>query len=358
MTANVSVLQMNSIEMLASGLLEPMAPRDVLSWIDLTSAQAGNVVKAAHAARCSHRILLGVGWPGAGAGELLDALTLTVHSDVDGMHDKRTVYVDDLDAAVAELTAAISRMPIASATITGLLRAARSLDVHDGLIMESFAYSTLQAGPEYAKWLASVNYRTKPEAGEPVTVDRDGDRLIVTLNRPDRHNALNATMRDALVEALTVAFLDPRITAMTLQGSGPSFSSGGDLTEFGSASDPASAHLIRTQHRPAEQIHALTDRLDDQCLARVHGAVMGGGLELAAFAGRVVADPSSRFLLPELSMGLLPGAGGTVSVARRIGRWRAAWMILSGNIIDAKAALDWGLVDAVQSDRRRNESAR
>jgi enoyl-CoA hydratase/carnithine racemase len=81
---------------------------------------------------------------------------------------------------------------------------------------------------------------------------------------------------------------------------------------------------------------------------RVHGDCIGAGLELPAFAGRVVAAPASRFRLPETAMGLVPGAGGTVSLPRRIGRARTAWLALSGEAINAGTALRWGLVDVVE----------
>lgn len=356
-------LELNTVDELSTGSLEPVSAADVVSWIDLSTAVsitalADVVVAAAAAARASHRVLIGVGWPGAGvADELLDALTVTVHDDPAGAHDRRTVLAahlhTDLDTALARVAASIAATPMAAAVTSQLLRATRSLPVHEALIAESFAYSTLQAGPEYAGWLAAANYRPTAEHGEPVQLRRDGDRLVITLNRPHRHNALDAAMRDGLVDALTVATMDATITDVLLCGNGASFSSGGDLAEFGTASDPATAHLIRTQHRPGEQIHVLATRLGDRCAASVHGAVMGGGLELAAFAARVVAAPNSKFLLPELSMGLLPGAGGTVSVPRRIGRWRAASMILGGNIVDATTALDWGLVDSVEPNDRR-----
>jgi enoyl-CoA hydratase/carnithine racemase len=78
---------------------------------------------------------------------------------------------------------------------------------------------------------------------------------------------------------------------------------------------------------------------------RVHGSCVGAGMELPAFAGRVVAHPAARFALPELSLGLVPGAGGTVSLPRRIGRHRTALLGLTGAVIDAPTALAWGLVD-------------
>jgi enoyl-CoA hydratase/carnithine racemase len=84
--------------------------------------------------------------------------------------------------------------------------------------------------------------------------------------------------------------------------------------------------------------------------AVVHGACVGAGVELPAFAARVVAREGARFWLPELSLGLVPGAGGTVSLPRRIGRQRTAWLALSGRAIDAETALAWGLVDELREE--------
>jgi enoyl-CoA hydratase/carnithine racemase len=80
----------------------------------------------------------------------------------------------------------------------------------------------------------------------------------------------------------------------------------------------------------------------------VHGPCFGAGVELPAFAGHVIARPGTTFTLPEMAMGLLPGAGGTVSLPRRIGPARAAWLALSGATLDLATALEWGLVDAVE----------
>ncbi len=77
---------------------------------------------------------------------------------------------------------------------------------------------------------------------------------------------------------------------------------------------------------------------------------MGAGVELPPFAGRVVARADATFRLPEVGMGLVPGAGGTVSIPRRVGRQRAAWLALTGSAIDAQTALDWGLVDAINDE--------
>ena len=186
-----------------------------------------------------------------------------------------------------------------------------------------------------------------PDIPDPVLAERDGDTLYVRFNRPQRHNAFSTDARAALLEALDVARYDPSIDEVVLSGNGPSFCSGGDLAEFGTFADPASAHLARTRHSPALVLDELTARLGDNCRAEVHGQVLGSGLEMAAYCGWVQASPDAVFGLPELSLGLIPGAGGTVSITRRIGRWRTAYLVLSGQPLDPATALRWGLVDAV-----------
>jgi enoyl-CoA hydratase/carnithine racemase len=158
-------------------------------------------------------------------------------------------------------------------------------------------------------------------------------------------NALDAAMRDALIDALAVAEAEPTL-AVELAGAGAGFCSGGDLDEFGTLADPASAHRLRLDRSVGLVLAGLADRTT----ALVHGASAGSGVELAAFAGRVVAAPDATFELPELSMGLVPGAGGTVSVTARTGRHRCAWLALTGERIDAPTALAWGLVDEVDQD--------
>lgn len=248
----------------------------------------------------------------------------------------------DIDDQLDRLVSAVSAHPKAAAALALLLRADhRTLE--DGLVAESAAYSMLQGGPEFADWRAARPVAPAgAESGPPVTVARDGDRLVVRLSRPARHNALNTAMRDALAEALTAGLADPTATVV-LEGDGPSFCSGGDLDEFGTTPDPATGHLIRLTRSPA----ALAARLGVRLEARVHGACLGAGVELAAFAGRVTAAPDAYFALPELALGLIPGSGGTVSLPRRIGRHRTAWLAFTGERIDARRAHAWGLVDEV-----------
>jgi enoyl-CoA hydratase/carnithine racemase len=244
--------------------------------------------------------------------------------------------------------AAVQANPQAAVTLALVLRASLTLAVPAGLAAESAAYSMLQAGVEFARWRLGAS-PASPEgsptrSGAPVLMERAGDWLHVTLNRPGRHNAVDAAVQEGLVEALLVACADPSIERVLFDGAGPSFCSGGDLAEFGTLPDPATAHLVRLTRSPARLLAALGSRLE----VRVHGACIGAGIEMAAFAGRVVAAPDTLISLPEVAFGLIPGAGGTVSLPRRIGRHRTAELALGGSPIDAATAQRWGLVDAVE----------
>ncbi len=249
------------------------------------------------------------------------------------------------EAELAPVVEATQHCPQATAMLVQLLRHSQELEIHDGLVAESLAYSTLQAGPEFAGWLAARDAVTPapPAVGPAVLAERGDGVLRLILNRPARHNAFSAEMRDGLCEALAVALADPSIAEVVLSGAGPSFSSGGELAEFGTLTDPATAHAVRSARNASRLLAECAERVT----AHVHGACVGAGVELPAFARRVVARPDAWFQLPEVAMGLVPGAGGTVSIPRRIGRQRTAWLALSGVRIDAETALSWGLIDEI-----------
>ena len=215
--------------------------------------------------------------------------------------------------------------------------------VAEGLIEESRVYSLLQAGPEFRAWRAATPVRKRAVSGEaPVVLTREATTLRVELNRPEVRNALNVAMRDALLDAFAVAAADPDLRVV-VSGRGAAFCTGGDLDEFGTFPDPATAHEIRLQ----TSIGAAIERLADRVTFRVHGACFGSGIELPAFAGRVIAAADASFALPELGLGLIPGAGGTVSLTRRIGVERTMALALSREPIDAPTALAWGLIDEI-----------
>jgi enoyl-CoA hydratase len=264
--------------------------------------------------------------PGADAVELVDVVVAA-----DG---------GDLDATID----AVAANPLAATALALVLRGSEARSVAEGLQLESAVYGTLQAGPEFAAWRAShAVHPPRPEVGPAVAVHRDRDRLELVLNRPAVRNALDTRMRDELVAALAIADGDPNVAEVWLRGEGPAFCAGGDLDEFGSRPNVATAHLVRMTRSPARAMAAVADRV----VAHLHGACFGSGVELPAFAARVVARPDTVVALPEVSLGLIPGAGGTVSLPRRIGRHRTASLALTGRTIDAATALEWGLVDEI-----------
>lgn len=254
------------------------------------------------------------------------------------------VLAEEGVATVDRLLATIETNPIAAVTLAMLLRGAESRSLGAGLVAESSAYSLLQAGPEFARWLAGWNRRERPpEAEPPVLVHRDGDSLELTLNRPHVRNALDRSMRDALLAALAVPLADPSVATVEVSGRGPAFCSGGDLDDSGSFEDPANAHVARLGTSIGRAIDAVRDRVT----VRMHGSCAGSGVELPGFAAHVVAAADTGCSLPEIGLGLIPGAGGTVSLTRRIGRHRVALLALSGSAVDAATAHSWGLVDEV-----------
>ncbi len=250
------------------------------------------------------------------------------------------MVVDSVDDAIAETR---RRWPLASTAYEVLMASAPFPSVDEGLVAESLVYSALQAGPEFAAWRSATPVKPKTPNAEPaVMIDRHGDVLHVILNRPERRNALGVDVRDGLLDAFAIAAADPTLR-VEVRGAGPSFCAGGDLDEFGTFPSPEEAHTIRLQ----TSIGAAITKVADRVTFFVHGACYGSGIELPAFAWRVVATPDTTFALPELSLGLIPGAGGTVSMTARIGQERMLRLGLSRQPIDAETALAWGLVDAV-----------
>jgi enoyl-CoA hydratase/carnithine racemase len=250
----------------------------------------------------------------------------------------------DIRGELEDIQAAVSANPLAATTLMQVLRSSEGSPVEAALVLESLAYATLQAGPEHRAWLdSSRRPRPDDDPAPVVLLGREGDVLRLSLDRPGRRNAYSARMRDELIDGLMVAAADASVARVEVRGNGPNFCSGGDLAEFGSVRDVATAHHIRMVRSAGWWIHRLASRTE----VYLHGACVGAGVELPAFAGRVVADPETAFTLPEVKMGLIPGAGGTASIPLRVGRQRTAWLALTGRAIDTTVALQWGLVDEV-----------
>jgi Enoyl-CoA hydratase/isomerase len=331
----------------------PANPLAVLPLDDWRNAPPGLVKRAAALVADALPVTACVltGPPAASLEPLITAATLTLTARaMDGARMREAVPVGDvpggpgLNGALSRLRAAVERSPRAAIACGQLVRQTAVLDTAGGLAAEAAAYSLLLGGPEFARWLGErgAPHRRYPPV-EPVRVSRDDGRLSIVLNDPARRNAFSAGLREALLDALLVGAADETVESVELSGAGPAFCSGGDLDEFGAATDLAAAYLVRLSRSPWRVI----DRMAGKVTVTAHGACVGAGIEMAAYAGRVVAAEDAFFMLPEVQMGLVPGAGGSVSVPRRVGRWRAAWMMLTGDRLPAATALRWGLVDEV-----------
>ncbi|TLG05379.1 enoyl-CoA hydratase/isomerase family protein [Nocardia cyriacigeorgica] len=325
-------------------------PKDPMTVIELDAwarEPAERIERMADLLADSLRLTVGVirgGWEPRVA-PLVYATTLTLATAVE--QPMPIVRCDDIDEALETLARAVGDNPRASVALGRLLRQTEAAGTASGLAAEAAVYSMLLGGNEFERWLAGRG-GPRPVAvpnRRLVRARREGNLLSVLLDHPERRNALSMRLREELLEVISVADVDPGIEQVVIEGAGPVFCSGGDLDEFGSSTDPVAAYLVRIERAPWRTI----DRLRDKVTVNVQGACIGAGIEMAAFAGRVVAAEGTRFRLPETSMGLVPGAGGTVSIPRRIGRWRAAWMMLTGEWVETATALRWNLIDAVSA---------
>jgi enoyl-CoA hydratase/carnithine racemase len=311
--------------------------------VEVNSAAAGSLLADADIDAVPAVILIVVGdfryLPRAATGAA-DVVLTEAAEDVAGIPFIRPP--GGVASGVAAIGAAMAANPVAGATLALLLRGSARLSVPAALVAESAAYSALQDGAEFRRWRSDHPARPPEPGTERVRVDFCDGEVRITLARPGRRNALDWRMRDALVSALAQGAASPD-RPVVLRGDGPDFCAGGDLDEFGSRPDPAQAHLIRLTRSPARLMH----RVGARTTAFLHGSCLGAGIELPAFAARVQAAEGTSLGLPELSLGLIPGAGGTVSLPRRIGRWRTAYLALTGRPIDEERALQWGLIDAI-----------
>ena len=174
-----------------------------------------------------------------------------------------------------------------------------------------------------------------------VTVRREGDIAVVTLDNPPV-NSLSHHLREPLDAALRELRDDASVAAVVIHCAGRTFIAGADITEFGTPKATASPNL--------RELIVTLESFAKPTVAAIHGTAFGGGLELAMGCHFRVADARAQFGLPEVKLGLLPGAGGTVRLPRLVGPEKALPAIVSGNPIGARAALADGLVDAVYED--------
>jgi len=174
---------------------------------------------------------------------------------------------------------------------------------------------------------------------------RDGI-AYVTLNRPEVLNRYNIQMRDDIYEVLSAIDDDPEVLVVIFKGAGErAFCVGADLSEFGTAPSPIIARQVRFER----DVWGLFSSLKQPLIAALHGYVLGSGVEIACLCDIRIAAKDAVFGLPEVSLGMIPAAGGTQTVSRIIGRGKALQFLLTSDRIDAQEAFRIGLVSMVVS---------
>ena len=176
-----------------------------------------------------------------------------------------------------------------------------------------------------------------------VNLMRDGAIARVCLARPEKANALHSAMLDAL--AAILENIEPDVRVVVLGGRGKAFCGGADVAELRALEASTAGAFVGRIHRCCAALR----RLPVPVVARLHGAVIGAGLELAAACDLRIAAEGTRFAMPEVRLGI-PSVVEAALLPRLMGSGRAAWLVLTGEAIDARRALEWGLVEQVGSD--------
>lgn len=179
---------------------------------------------------------------------------------------------------------------------------------------------------------------------EPVLlIERRGPVLVLRIHRPEKRNAINREVRDALGTALEQAEHDPAARCLVLTGSGEiAFVAGADLSEMAERT-PCDQQRVMRESRIFERLA----RYPKPIIAAVNGVALGGGLELALACDIRIAAPQAKFGQPELSLGLIPGGGGTQRLPRMVGQGMALKMILTGEPITAEEAHRFGMIQEI-----------
>jgi enoyl-CoA hydratase len=173
--------------------------------------------------------------------------------------------------------------------------------------------------------------------------ERDGGAAVIRINREQKLNALNRTIFDVVMSYLDEVERDESLHAVILTGTGRAFCAGADIKEYWQQGLSA---FTEFQHRGRR----LNDRIEQHpkpVIAAVNGFAFGGGFELALACDLIVAGENAQFGLPEPSLGLVPGGGGTQRLPRIVGRNRAKELLLTGRRLNAQQAYEWGIVSAL-----------
>lgn len=180
---------------------------------------------------------------------------------------------------------------------------------------------------------------------ELLAAARDGPILLLTLDRPEKRNALSGALRAALLAALEADKADEATRVVVLTGAGKAFAAGADVEELAVRTTWEQRAFISPPH-----VYGAVASHPKPVIAALNGHALGAGLELAMACDLRVASPAAKLGQPEIALGLIPGGGGTQRLPRLVGLGRASRMVLTGEAIDAATALQWGLVDEVADD--------
>lgn len=180
---------------------------------------------------------------------------------------------------------------------------------------------------------------------------RTGPVLEVRLNRPEKKNALTRAMYNGMADAFETADRDPEIRVVLLTGTGDTFTSGNDITDF-------QVRAAAGTEGAGSRFLPVISTMQTPLLAAVNGAAVGVGTTMLAHCDLIVAARSARFVMPFTSLGLVPEAGSSLLFPRLLGPQRASALLLLGEPMDAETALNWGFVNRVVDDADLMETAR
>ena len=180
---------------------------------------------------------------------------------------------------------------------------------------------------------------------ENILLERRGRVALITINRPDKLNALNIKTREELANALDELRADAEIRVVVLTGAGEkAFVAGADINEFAGRTAVQQRAVMK-----ARNIFVTAEDFPKPLIAMINGFCLGGGCELALSCDIRIASEKARFGQPEINLGIIPGGGGTQRLTRLVGEGKAMQMILSGEMIDAQEAHRLGLVNEVHT---------
>ncbi len=178
-----------------------------------------------------------------------------------------------------------------------------------------------------------------------IDVAIEGAVARVFLNRPEKANALDTPLLQELVRALQQLVQAPHVRAVVLGGRGRAFCGGADVGELESLTAATAGRFVERIHEACAALR----RLPVPVVARLHGAVIGAGLEIAAACDLRIAAEGTKFAMPEVRLGI-PSVVEAALLPRLMGSGRAAWLVLTGEPIDARRAHEWGLIEEIGGD--------